>query len=105
MLELTDTDVYITRKLRKQMNMTDVSMQIEEIKVNGALDSYREACIEYLEQCKENIDFPELAKLLSPTLKQKMYQEAINDGFIRGTSGGSLDGFIDDQIPVQTQKS
>lgn len=104
MLELTDTDVYITRKLRRQMIMTDVSMQIEEIKVSHDFSTYREACIEYLEQCKENLDFVDLAKLLSPTLKQKMHQEAIDDGFIRGTSGGSLDGFIDDKVPVQTQK-
>lgn len=77
------------------MTMTEISMVIEELKVSRGIETYREACILYLEECKENLDVGDLAKLISPTLKQKLHQEAVNDGFIRGSSSqGSLDEFF-----------
>lgn len=86
-------DETFSRKLRKQINMTDVSIQIEELKRDMNIETYRAACIEYLELIPENLDFPDLVKLISPTLKDKIRQEAVRDGFFRGETTGDLELF------------
>lgn len=73
--------------------MTEVSIEIEELKRDMNLESYREACIQYLELIPENLDFEDLAKLLSPTLRDKIKVEAVRDGFFRGETQGDLDLF------------
>lgn len=93
MLEYFNAEKPFTRKLRKQINMTDVSIQIEELKRDEGIETYRAACIEYLEIIPENLDFDDLVKLISPTLKSKIRQEAVEDGFFRGEKTGDLELF------------
>lgn len=93
MLEYYNADAPFTRKLRKQINMTDVSIQIEELKRERLFDTYREACIGYLELKTVDLDYDDLVKLISPTLKDKIRQEAVKDGFFRGETIGDLDSF------------
>ena len=100
MLEVEDKKVRITRKLRKQLNMTDVSIRIEEIKDEHGLDSYRQACLAFLEECYEPLEFSDLNKLLSQTLRQKLHEEAVRDGFIRQRPKGTLDEFFESEVSV-----